>query len=143
MSRFTWTPELSDTARQMRDTGASLRDIGTELGVDKETVRRHLSRLPQAVDQPQDPEPLTLQERVARRNARAFEALTALRDTVARVEAEGVSHLIVGEAKARDIEAELGQHVATLQTIIGGFRELYPDAPTTEPAGHDRDVASH
>lgn len=131
MSRFTWTAELSATARQMRDSGAPLRDIGVKVGADKETVRRHLARLAKTPDQGTDPAALTRQERVARRNARAFAALGSLRDSVALVAEERVSHLIVGETRARQIEAELRQHVATLTGIIDGFRELYPDTPQT------------
>lgn len=46
-SRFTWTPELSDRARQLRDSRVSLRDIGKELGAGKDTIRRHLATLPE------------------------------------------------------------------------------------------------
>lgn len=145
-TRFDWTPELSDRARQLRDGGASLRDIGAELGIGKDTVKRHLATLSQPAEQPQAPVSLPLRERVARRNARAFDAMAQLRDAVALVVEERIPQLIVGEPRARLLEAELRRRAATLTALADSFRGLYPDpAPTasTQPTGHDRDLAQH
>jgi AcrR family transcriptional regulator len=146
MSRFTWTPELSDTARQMRDTGASLRDIAAAVGAGKDAVRRHLATLSQADDQQQATVSPSLGELVARRQSHALAAMEQLGNAVARVVADRVSHLILGETRARQVEAELRHRAAELVALADAFRELYPDppsAPTTHTAGHDRNVASH
>ncbi|MFC8276270.1 hypothetical protein ACFUJR_27815 [Streptomyces sp. NPDC057271] len=151
--RFTWTPELSARARQLRDSGASLRDIGAELGAGKDAVRRHLATLPQPPEQPQQPVSRTLQDRVARlqtpvarRNEQAFAAMEQLRDTVALVVAERIPYLIVGETRARQLEAELRQRATELLVVADSFRDLYPNpdpAPETQPAGQDRHLAPH
>lgn len=133
--RFHWTPELSDTARRMRDDGAPLRDIGRAVGAGKDTVARHLASLSQAADQPQQTPTETLRARVAARNRLAYDALDQLRDAVSLVEQQRVAHLVCGETRARQIETDIRAHAATLLRIADTFTEYYP-APAARPVTH-------
>lgn len=121
--------ERRTRARELRDTGASLRDIATALGVGKDTVRRDLSHPSHTPDQQKETPAMSLRERIAQRNERAYTAMRHLADAVAAIDAERVSHLIVGEPRAHQLEAEVRQHAATLRRIADDFRELYPHSP--------------
>ncbi|MEV7282858.1 hypothetical protein [Streptomyces sp. NPDC093111] len=133
--RFHWTPELSDTARRMRDNGAPLRDIGRAVGTGKDVVARHLAALSQAADQPEETPTETLRARVAARNAVAYDALDQLRDAVSLVEQQRLAHLVCGETRARQIETDIRAHADTLLRIANAFTEYYP-APAPRPATH-------
>ncbi|MFE6023790.1 hypothetical protein ACFQ6O_46410 [Streptomyces sp. NPDC056441] len=67
-----------------------------------------------------------LRKQIAIRNERAFAAMRHLTNAVAQVETERVSHLLVTEAVAQQLEDEVRQHAAALLRIADAFTEYYP-----------------
>jgi IS30 family transposase len=118
--------------RQLRDTGASLRNIATTLGISKDTVRRDLNHPSRTPDQQNATPTPSLRQRVAQRNETAFTTLGQLTEAVSAVESQRVGQLLINATVARQIETTLRQHAATLLTIADQIREQHPDTNPKE-----------
>jgi IS30 family transposase len=109
-----------NTVRQLAQTGASNRQIATQLGISKDTVARDLSQL----GDPRAP----LAQRLAHRAAQAEEAVSQLSAAVQAVVEARPAYTLTDDATAQRWCAELRAAADQLLAQADHFADCYPCA---------------
>lgn len=124
---MTVAPDLSHRrtrVRQLKQDGASLRDIATAVGVSKDTVARDLTATETAEE--------TLSQRLAHRASHTKTAMRQLSDAAQAVNDATPAHTITDDATAQRWARQLRDTAAQLSRAADAFATYYPAAVASD-----------
>ncbi|WP_393057702.1 hypothetical protein [Streptomyces sp. LN549] len=127
---MTVAPDLSQRrarVRQLKRDGVSLRDIGTAVGISKDTVARDLAAT-ETSDATPEPSAETPAQRQAHRVAQVETALRQLCDAARAVDDATPALTITTDATARRWYEQLRDTVSQLSRAADQFADYYPAA---------------